>query len=340
MKPVFLIGSGRSGTTFIQRVFDSHPDTLCLHEPDSIRRTTNPPFTPLEEDYDDLKDATARYVKELMSVRGLRAVSKRPFFHKSYRGPAREAARRGVLTVMNGLDLTLGRLVRMAACPIPDFADTSAAITVMKSVECLSRLPLIARACPDVQVVHILRHPCGFAASQLRGRKLGKMPPAKLFPSRLELPIAREHGLTVEKVEAMDPIERIAWGWTISNDTALTLSEGLPNVQPLVYDALCDNLLPEAKILLESCGLDGHAQVEEFLKFILGQSPDNRGYFSVVRNPRDAAHHWRQTMPKEQVDKIMAIATLSPAGRIFADYDRAPSQAPSSTLQSQPEKSE
>ncbi|RMF12496.1 MAG: sulfotransferase [Alphaproteobacteria bacterium] len=339
MKPVFLIGSGRSGTTFIQRVFDSHPDTLCLHEPDSIRRTTNPPFTPFEEDYDDLKEATAHYVAELMTVRGLRAVSKRPFFRKSYRGPVREALRACVLTAMNGLDVTLGRIVNMSATPVPDFADTSGVMTVLKSVECLSRLPLIARACPDVQVVHILRHPCGFVASQLRGRELGKMPQRQMFPERLKLPIARKHGLTVEKLEAMEPVERMAWGWTISNDTALTLSEGLPNVQRLVYDALCDNLLRDARALLEGCGLEWHRQVEEFLEFILGQGQDNREYFSVVRNPRDAAHHWRETMPKDQVDKIMAIATLSPAGRIFADYDRTFSHAPSSTPNSEHEKS-
>lgn len=340
MKPVFLIGSGRSGTTFIQRIFDSHPGTLCLHEPDSIRRTTNPPFTPLEEDYADLEDVTARYVADLMTVRGLRAVSKRPFFRKSYRGPMRETMRRSVLTAMGALDLTLGRVVRMSGWPVPDLADTSGATPVLKSVECLSRLPLIARACPDVQVVHILRHPCGFVASQLRGRELGKMPPGQVFPERLKLPIARKHGLTVEKLEAMDPAERMAWGWTISNDTALTLSEDFPNVQPLVYDALCDNLIPEAKTLLESCGLDWHVQVEEFLEFILGQTTENRDYFSVKRNPRDAAHHWRETMAPEQVDKIMAIATLSPAGRIFADYDRASSQTSSSTSKSESEKSD
>src|SRR6185312_4530492 len=50
MKPCILIfGLPRSGTTWIGKLFDSHPDTLYRHEPDSVRRLSMPLF-PEKED--------------------------------------------------------------------------------------------------------------------------------------------------------------------------------------------------------------------------------------------------------------------------------------------------
>ena len=32
--PILLVGLPRSGTTWVGKIFDSHPSTLYLHEPD------------------------------------------------------------------------------------------------------------------------------------------------------------------------------------------------------------------------------------------------------------------------------------------------------------------
>ena len=36
--PLLLFGLPRSGTTWLGKIFDSHPDTLYWHEPDSVWR--------------------------------------------------------------------------------------------------------------------------------------------------------------------------------------------------------------------------------------------------------------------------------------------------------------
>ena len=48
--PVFIVGTARSGTTFLAKLLDSHPDVLYRHEPDSVLVNTEIPFLQRRED--------------------------------------------------------------------------------------------------------------------------------------------------------------------------------------------------------------------------------------------------------------------------------------------------
>ncbi|RME67921.1 MAG: sulfotransferase, partial [Alphaproteobacteria bacterium] len=231
MSDVMLIGSGRSGTTFVQALFDSHPDTLCLHEPDSLYPVREPPFLPRPRDHAALAPVTAAYIARLKQVRGLRAVQKQMRVGKSYRGRLAGNARAGVLHLYRALDMALGRVLPVAKWPVPDFARKQAAAIVLKSVESVGRLALIAESCPQMRVVHILRHPCGVVASRLQGVKLGKMAAPRVFDDQLALPLARTAGLDAATRERWDGLEMAAWNWTLVNDAAMRASDGLANVQ-------------------------------------------------------------------------------------------------------------
>ena len=326
MGGVFIIGSGRSGTTFLQRVFDSHPDTLCLHEPDTIARTNNPPPVPALEDYPRLMAPAADYVRRLTRIRGLRAIQKRPTFPKSYRGAFPQSLREGIIFALQGLEAVLGGTV--ASWRVPDFANTSRAVPVLKSVEALARLPLYARACPDMKFVHIMRHPCGFVSSLLRGHELGKMPPPKIYQAQLALPLAQEHGLTPETLPDFDALTTAAWTWTIFNDFAIRQTQDLANVRQVLYDAVCDDLMIEAHALMDWCGLSRSAQTDDFLSRLLAQSDGSHSYHDTIRHPRSAAHRWRKHMPAADQSRIMEIARLSPAGRAFEAIDHKYQDSP------------
>lgn len=43
-KILLIFGIPRSGTTWLGKLFDSHPDIVYLHEPDSQFRTNNVPL--------------------------------------------------------------------------------------------------------------------------------------------------------------------------------------------------------------------------------------------------------------------------------------------------------
>lgn len=325
MNGVFLIGSGRSGTTFLQRVFDSHPDTLCLHEPDTLARENSPTPFPDRADYSSLMATAAAYVKRLTRIRGLRAVQKRPTFPKSYRSGFSQSLREGIIFALKGLETVVKGA---SAWNVPDFADTSRAIPVLKSVEALGRMPLYARACPDMKFIHILRHPCGYVSSQLRGHGMGKMPAPTIYLPQLALPLAREQGLTQEKVADFDPLTKAAWTWTIVNDFAIRETRDLPNVRRVLYDAVCDDLMPQAHAMMDWCGLSRSPQTDAFLNQLLAQTEGTHSYHDTVRNPRSAAHRWRKEMPKADQDRIMEIAGLSPAGQAFEAIDRTYQDTP------------
>src|SRR5215472_18562499 len=95
---IFLFCSARSGSTWLAKVFDSHPDLLYLHEPDTHDRGSDllPHWfsdTPGARDIEN----TRRYLDRLIRARALRTVGIRPFFRKSYRGATAEKLRLGMV---------------------------------------------------------------------------------------------------------------------------------------------------------------------------------------------------------------------------------------------------
>src|SRR4051794_31786731 len=69
---ILVLGFPRSGTTWLAKIFDSHPDVLYRHEPDELTMT-DPGLTP------------AAQIRAWLLQRGLRAAGKRPSFPKSWR---------------------------------------------------------------------------------------------------------------------------------------------------------------------------------------------------------------------------------------------------------------
>src|SRR5580692_5237881 len=81
---ILILGSPRSGTTWLAKIFDSHPDILYRHEPDELT-LPEPGLDPAEQ------------VRQWLRQRGLRAAAKRPDFSKSWRPTLLNHVRRGML---------------------------------------------------------------------------------------------------------------------------------------------------------------------------------------------------------------------------------------------------
>jgi len=86
---ILILGSPRSGATWLAKIFDSHPDILYRHEPDELSpaRKSMPP---------------AEQITELISQRGLRSAGKRPFFREAFRPVPLEVVREGLALVLAG----------------------------------------------------------------------------------------------------------------------------------------------------------------------------------------------------------------------------------------------
>ena len=86
---ILVLGSPRSGTSWLAKIFDSHPNILYRHEPDEMtlpQQGLNP----------------AQQIAEWIWQRALRVAVKRPNFQKSWRPPARDTTRTLLVTALAG----------------------------------------------------------------------------------------------------------------------------------------------------------------------------------------------------------------------------------------------
>lgn len=313
-----IFGSPRSGTTWVGSLFDSHPQTLYLHEPDVIEKEPRLPFVPYGDLPADIDRITQDYFERLSQNRSLRSVHMPTIFPKAYRGGLADQARAAIVRLLRAVDAVLPAVGRSRSLQVPDFTDEGAKpYLVMKSVDSIPRLPVFARALPGVKFIHIVRHPCGVVSSKLRGAELGKMGGATLYSDVLALPPARAAGLDKARADVMSDIEKLAWDWLITNEWVHGEVAALPNVYTLVYDRLAANLDAEAAMLFDWAGLDRPAQVQSYFDRLRGLEGTGDRYFSLNQNPAKSAAKWRQELDTHAQETVAGIVAGSNVGKLF-----------------------
>lgn len=321
-KPILLFGMPRSGTTWLGKVFDSHPCTLYRHEPDSGGALdASMPLMPSVKDADRYRDAAARYVDSLRTNRSLRVTGKLPVFPKAYQSPLAAQGRQALLLGAKALS----RWVDVGA--VPEFVRASydgELFLTWKSIESLGRLGVFARALPEARAIHILRHPCGYVASILGGEAAGLLPGAVpgsedygIFRMLLDTAPAKRRGLTLEHLRSLHPVERLAWRWLLSNEKALDDLDGLPNGYTVLYEDLCRNPLEGYRGLFEFSGLSWDGQTVDFIRD--STSNEKSAYFSVFKDPERAAAGWKHKLSVEDQARVLAVVSGSRAGTLCED---------------------
>ncbi|MFC7049393.1 sulfotransferase family protein [Emcibacter nanhaiensis] len=320
---IFLIGSPRSGTTWVAKIFDSHPDVLYRHEPDSVVVSEEIPFFPKSEEMEALVPATREYFSRLWDVRQLKSAGSLPVFPKSYFTGFMNAFRAKFLFMLKAIGAVAHRLGLPSDVKVPAISRKKMAegkiVPVMKSVNSNCRTGLVARAFPDGRVVHILRHPCGYVSSQLRGRKLKLMENVVFYEEVAAMPLSQERGWTVEKLKDMSLEEQLACTWVSFNEKVMQDIQGLENCYDLVYEDLCDDPIGVTKKLFDFCGLAYNGQTDAFLQSSLNYEGGPEKYHQTVRDPKTAAEKWKKELDSDQVERIRNIVSGTIAGDRYAD---------------------
>jgi hypothetical protein len=317
---ILILGSGRSGTTFLGKLFDSHPDVLYRHEPDSILIDRSLPFLPQVEDIDRHCARAAAYLNELACVRAPKVSAQLPFFRKNYRDPLRQQLFESTAILAKAVTrMPVGSLYREIR--VPDLigpSRRSGARLVMKSVSSPCRARLFAEAHPELKIVHLVRHPCGLVASQLRGVRMGLMKPDLYLDVLFELRETHGYGLGLDELRQMSYEEQFAFQWMVQNDKILREMADRKNYRLVRYEDLCSDTTTLLAELFPFCGLEQGEQTRAFLDRLESQ-PTGSGarYFSVMRSPASAASTWRTELSTDTVRRIMTIVNDSRIGRIF-----------------------
>jgi hypothetical protein len=300
---ILIAGAPRSGTTWLAKIFDSHPDVLYRHEPDEVAP----------------RGASMRATMALwIAQRDARTAGKRPFFPKSWQSAPARLLRTGI-----ALGAAAAGRAGLPVWPIPDLGRVGQARAVVKTVQPRHDPAAFAQACPDGRVILILRHPGGQTASLIRGTREGRFGLAEAgtdmpFDEVSAIAFAARHGVTEDAFQRLPAAARYAWSWRDLNETAAEGLAGLPNARLVIYEDLCHAPLEQARALLAFCGLSWDRATEAFVT--ASTSHDGpAGYFAVLRDAIAAAERWRTTMAAEDQAAVRAVVRDSPLARHWPD---------------------
>ena len=212
---LMVMGLPRSGTTWLGKIFDSHPETFYSHEPDT-RRFRDVPLLISPEWAVSSRQSLVSEVEELRKLHSLRVVGKLPLFPKRYGAKLSVRARTfAVLALKSASQLTGNSNVPRILSSSPD----EASLWVWKSMSPQVVLAL-ARAFPQAKTVFIIRHPCGVAASMLLRGEGAKFSAGSasddygFFEMLAETEPASQRKLTLEAFRKMSAA-RVAWRWAL-----------------------------------------------------------------------------------------------------------------------------
>jgi hypothetical protein len=218
---------------------------------------------------------------------GVKVGASAPVFRKEYLSAPRFWAKRVSTWSARIASRALGDM------PVPEWIDYQRlphAPIVWKSVESAGRLGLFSSSFPDTRAILLVRHPCGHLASNVRAVELRKAAPGSnsfedegLLDLLLRTEQARRYGLTLERLQAMTPAERLTWRWVVFNEKAIDDTAGLANCRVVRYEDVCADPFGVAKDLFRFAGLGWSKQTERFIT--ASTSTHNHAYYSVSRIP-------------------------------------------------------
>ncbi len=304
---LLIMGTGRSGTTWVAKLFDSHRDVFYLHEPDSIRRNHDLPFMPDRADIPGLKTAAADYLATLKTVRTPKATAHQPQFPKSYRSGLRAEFRRQLTLAAKGATHVPG--VSENLVTLPDLFDRGKApsLLVIKSVNSLCRTSLFAAADPATRFLHVIRHPAAVIASRLRARDVGIDMTEAYLPSLFALPEAKLYPFTHDDMITRPPAAQLAFSWMIQNDKAAIDADGEERIRTVIYEKLCADIVGGLTPLFAFAGLDWTDEVTAFVERLKNVRTSDVSYFDILRPPTASLHKWRTELSSDEIAAITEI---------------------------------
>lgn len=322
---ILLFGAPRSGTTWIGKLFDSHPDTLYRHEPDSVRLLSLPQF-PEKKTAPQYRDELERFLSSLPGLRSPKVVGKQPLFRKGYQSTAALLAYRASVVVAK----VASRVQPDFPCPYrPTAEGYGRARLVWKSIESSGRLGVCIEAFPDARAIHLMRHPCGYVASILRGqaaRRFRSLQPGEddiwLLRPLLDTPAAKTRGLNVDVIKQLTLEERMAWLWVLMQENILADVAGCERVLSVRYEDVCAEPLIMTRRMFDFTGLDWHPQTEKFVR--ASTEATNTDYYSVFKSSQESAGRWRSELEPDVIERIMQIFRTSSAYRFYSDDLQVP----------------
>jgi hypothetical protein len=324
----------RSGTSWIGKIFDSHPFTLYKHEPDRV--LPGIPMAPQLNDAERLAMPVRYFFEKLPAIASPHVAGSLPVFAKQYRSAvAQQVHKVSVLSTIAAASSAKFKLPILQCARI----NNPKMRVVWKSIDSMGRLGIILRVMENSRAIRITRHPCASISSTLRGeaqRKFSSSVSASedygIMQIFLETAV-RNRGLTTDHLRQLHPVERFAWIWVLVNEKAGDETQAMDRCFSVRYEDVCLDPANKMKELFAFSRLTWTEQTSNFIKAsTLGVQPgkfdqltqDSRRYYGIFRDPVRAADKWRSEMKPEDIERVYRVLRQSDLIHLYPESEPLP----------------
>lgn len=319
---ILLLGSPRSGTSWLATILDSHPGVVYSHE--VFSRLRRPGLS-----------SHVRRLKNLKNTGFLEAGELRGLLHEccqadpEWRRPPFFA--KDFLRLPASFQWLLWLLVRLTHRGEGAFrrlfspGDHQPFDLLIKEVDWARHTLALVQAL-DPELLLIVRHPCAVVASILRGQRLGLMAPSDRSPWYQEhQPWCERAGFRWEAIRHMQVVEFLALQWLVQNLAYQAAVKTHRRSHVVVYEELCDRPLSVTQAVFAFLGWKMGRQTFRFLgRSTRGETipirtwlQGKQTYFGVLKDPERSRDAWKTELTGREQDQVLAVARALPE---FAAY--------------------
>jgi hypothetical protein len=316
-KLALLLGSPRSGTTYLAKLLDRHPAVGYLHEPLSkgsrllIHKAIGMACR------GESLDAALRKDLILDLVQHFPCFAKPPSYRKDF-----ERLR---FIVASGWWLHYLWKVH------PGYVQRYLDLRNLKLLLLKDGLaPFSYELCQalDARMIVLLRHPCGVVNSMLRGEQIGAMNPihADQLWARAQSLLAA-WGYTQADLQGMQRDELHALRWLIDNHHVLAWLDD-PAVKVVVYRdvvqepwRICAELLPWLDLPTDSVTLSRmQRRTFSLTEWARGLFGSRYRYYGIHARASELDRAWCRELPAEAIARILHVVRSFPLERFWPDH--------------------
>lgn len=317
---VFITGRGRSGTTWLGSILNSHRDCIYKYEP--FLGTKSTPYVEWLGRIDDTPIETLRAEYECLCLRSFHNVDMPPFPPKSFRPQPRALLR--TLYFLGHYAAPLRIAYERFSRPVI----RRPATVLIKDVNFPNET--LERFCEVIEpmLIAIVRHPYANIASGMRGYESGAFTIDRAWAEArvtelIGMPGGEPYRDYLEGLSELSQIEFEALTWRIQAEPLVAFAATYPKARTLTYDDLCRDPEKEVGALYAFLGWDDADLTERALAGRLGYVRRGDDYFSTVNARRDTLTKWKTQLSAAQCEDIARILEPSPIKHLWPDWESA-----------------
>jgi len=333
---IFILGTQRSGTTWLANIFDSHPECLHFYEPfapayqlfpyfpDEFRRVTPPAESLSEWVRTDLPRLEGHRSKLFDPIH----FTPRQFEIEAWlMGKLETAYRRFHLTPLRfAAQYNLLHLNRLGQRPLAYFAKTEIRIVAIKDVRLYFKVPFLAETLDRARFIHVVRHPAAVVSSMEHQLSQGRLIEIKANMARF-LPEVRaqaalaHHEPVLARVREGNRTDALAAYWRVANEQLEQDLSVFPQRKlSMVYEDLATDPLTRTSDMLAWSGLSMAPATDAYVRASSTSRTDRR---TALDTNRVSATYYRDWVAKvtpavlESVERVCGDSPLMARFRPF-----------------------